>query len=170
MGLREIFRNSLTAKIVLILWLISSVLVLLSSKEVERTLIYGQFQTNYGLRYSAQWGVLYVAYMYSIYFLLAVPMALSAIVIINMVLDFWTSKKHGPGQECGTHTLISCPSCGKVFGRSLAVLDFSTGTPKIVNFCPYCNSRLDVEKTKQDKEFDIRALVPVPEPKGKTTS
>jgi len=154
---------------VLILWLISSVLVLLSLKEIEQTLIYGQFQTNYGLRYSAHWGVLYAAYMYSIYFLLAVPMALSAVVIINLVLDFWTSKKHGSGQECGTRALISCPSCKKVFGRSLAVLDFSTGTPKIVNFCPYCSSRLDVEKTKQDKELDIRALVPVPEQKEKTT-
>jgi uncharacterized Zn-finger protein len=172
MILRDSFKNSLTAKTVLILWLISSVLVLLSLKTIEQTLIYGQLQTTYGLRYSADWAVPYAAHMYSIYFFFAVPMALSAVVL---VLDFWTGKKHTPFQERKSkggnlessreNMLISCPSCKKVFGRPLAVLDFSASTPKIVNLCPYCNSRLDGEKGKQDKDVNIGVLGPGQEEK-----
>jgi hypothetical protein len=32
----------------------------------------------------------------------------------------------------------SCPHCGRDFNRPLVTLDFSTGTTRIVNVCPFC--------------------------------
>ena len=165
MILRDLIRNGLTARTVLVLWLASSVAVLFFLKRIEWTLVYGLFGTDYGLQYSAGWAGPYGAYMYTIYFFVAVPMALSVAVL---VLDFWTGRKHAPLQECRPkgatmetlreNVLIFCPSCKKVFSRPLALLDFSGKSPKLVNVCPYCNSRLKGEKAKQDKDVKIGVL------------
>ena len=32
-----------------------------------------------------------------------------------------------------------CPKCHRAFSRHVAMLDFSSGKPKIVNVCSYCN-------------------------------
>lgn len=51
--------------------------------------------------------------------------------------------------------VISCPSCKKVFGKPLVMLDFSGKETKLVNVCPYCNAVLgracdEVEKDNLD--------------------
>jgi hypothetical protein len=172
MTLRDVFRNGLPVRAVLVLWLASSVVVLFLLKRIEWTLIYGLFETNYGLQYNVGWGVPYAAYMYTIYFFVAVPMALSGAVLI---LDFWTGRKHAPLQESKSkdatpetskeNMLISCPNCKKVFSRPLAMLDFNGKSPKLVNVCPYCNSMLKEEKAKQDEDTNTGVLKPEQEEK-----
>ncbi len=52
---------------------------------------------------------------------------------------------------------ISCPECKKVFGRALVMLDFRSGTNRMVSVCPYCNHVLGYttdEKAKND-EFSV---------------
>jgi hypothetical protein len=50
--------------------------------------------------------------------------------------------------------VISCPSCGKVFNRPLVMLDFSSGTTRLVNICPFCNhilgEALDSKKNNEN--------------------
>ena len=48
---------------------------------------------------------------------------------------------------------MSCPECKKVFGRALVMLDFRSGSNRMVSVCPYCNHVLGYtgeEKTKND--------------------
>ena len=48
---------------------------------------------------------------------------------------------------------ISCPECKKVFGRALVMLDFRSGSNRMVSVCPYCNYVLGYtseEKAKDD--------------------
>jgi len=48
---------------------------------------------------------------------------------------------------------ISCPKCKKVFGRALVMLDFRSGSNRMVSVCPYCNNVLgytNEEKAKSD--------------------
>jgi len=48
---------------------------------------------------------------------------------------------------------ISCPDCKKVFGRALVMLDFRSGSNRMVSVCPYCNHVLGYtseEKTRDD--------------------
>ena len=48
---------------------------------------------------------------------------------------------------------MSCPECNKVFGRALVMLDFRSGSNKMISVCPYCNHVLGYtgeEKTKND--------------------
>jgi len=173
MTLKDLFRNGLTARAVLVLWLACSVVVLFVLKRIEWTLVYGLFETDYGLRYSAGWAVPYGVYMYTIYFFVAVHMALSAAVLI---LDFWTGRKHASLQERKSkgatpetskeNMSISCPSCKKVFSRPLTMLDFNGKIPKLVNLCPYCNSRLNGETAKQDEDTNIGVLTPEQEEKA----
>jgi hypothetical protein len=50
--------------------------------------------------------------------------------------------------------LISCPNCNKVFNQPLVMLDFSSGTTRLVNICPFCNHILGeaLDSKKNDEE------------------
>jgi len=54
-------------------------------------------------------------------------------------------------KECNG-SLISCPNCNKMFNRPLVMLDFSSGTTRLVNICPFCNHILG--KTSDSKKSD----------------
>lgn len=47
---------------------------------------------------------------------------------------------------------ISCPECKKVFGRALVMLDFRSGSNRMVSVCPYCNAVLGY--TNEEKRSD----------------
>jgi hypothetical protein len=49
----------------------------------------------------------------------------------------------------GSGNGISCPECKKVFGRALVMLDFRSGSNRMVSVCPYCNCVLGY--TSQEK-------------------
>ena len=52
---------------------------------------------------------------------------------------------------------ISCPECKKVFGRALVMLDFRSGTNRMVSVCPYCNHVLgfQADEKAENDEFVV---------------
>jgi hypothetical protein len=46
---------------------------------------------------------------------------------------------------------ISCPECKKVFGKALVMLDFRSGSNRMVSVCPYCNAVLGYTSEEQSK-------------------
>ena len=47
-----------------------------------------------------------------------------------------------PPPKADSEADICCPACGKVFNRPLVTLDFSTGTTRLINVCPFCKTTL----------------------------
>lgn len=58
---------------------------------------------------------------------------------------------------------ISCPQCKKVFGRALVMLDFRSGSNRMVSVCPYCNHVLGY--TSDGKAPDDSVYVATPDKK-----
>jgi len=58
---------------------------------------------------------------------------------------------------------ISCPSCNKVFSRALVMLDFRSGSNRMVSVCPYCNQVLGY--TSDGKSVNDNVYVAPPEKK-----
>ncbi len=56
-------------------------------------------------------------------------------------------------------TGVTCPSCKKVFGRPLVMLNFENGKNRLVNVCPYCSHVLGNAENKQEHKsrFSIRS-------------
>ena len=54
--------------------------------------------------------------------------------------------------DIGNCVGISCPECKKVFGRALVMLDFRSGSNRMISVCPYCNAVLGStgEKERND--------------------
>lgn len=44
-----------------------------------------------------------------------------------------------------------CNKCGKVFTQPLCMFDFSSGKPRLVNVCPYCNAILAMAGNSKTK-------------------
>jgi len=51
---------------------------------------------------------------------------------------------------------ISCPECKKVFGRALVMLDFRSGSNRMVSVCPYCNHVLGYTSDEKAKKEDFQ--------------
>ena len=47
---------------------------------------------------------------------------------------------------------ILCPECKKVFGRALVMLDFRSGSNRMVSVCPYCNTVLGYTSEEKGKD------------------
>jgi hypothetical protein len=47
---------------------------------------------------------------------------------------------------------ILCPECKKVFGRALVMLDFRSGSNRMVSVCPYCNHVLGSTNDEEDDD------------------
>jgi len=61
--------------------------------------------------------------------------------------------------DIGNCVGILCPECKKVFGRALVMLDFRSGSNRMVSVCPYCNHVLGYtndEKSKNE-EFHVES-------------
>ena len=54
--------------------------------------------------------------------------------------------------DIGNCVGISCPECKKVFGRALVMLDFRSGSNRMVSVCPYCNHVLGYTKDEKSKD------------------
>jgi hypothetical protein len=50
---------------------------------------------------------------------------------------------------------MSCPECNKVFGRALVMLDFRSGSNKMISVCPYCNHVLGFTGEEKNKDDDF---------------
>jgi len=53
-------------------------------------------------------------------------------------------------------TGTSCPSCKKVFGRPLVMLNFENGKNRLVNVCPYCSHVLGNAENEQTSKIDFQ--------------
>jgi len=53
--------------------------------------------------------------------------------------------------------IISCPSCKRVFGRPLVMLDFTGGRTRLVNVCPYCNLTLGEAEEHRNVDESVHA-------------
>ena len=53
--------------------------------------------------------------------------------------------------DIGNCVGILCPECKKVFGKALVMLDFRSGSNRMVSVCPYCNAVLGYTSEEQSK-------------------
>lgn len=124
---------------------------------------------NFGLQPSIEWWDPYWFYVRLIYVALGLPIALS---IFATLLSFTktgevpeTKAKRQPrpqpvvGEErkmVDNHMLVSCPSCKKVFGKPLVMLNFEDGKTQLVNVCPYCNHTLGNAEKRENGNVDFQ--------------
>ena len=144
-------------RIVLLVWLVSSALVMFSQKTIDAIVngkAVGQLY-HYGLQPNLAWQIPYWTYARLLYATQFVCIALTAVALATGFLKKGGGEKSVPKSEQkidkkaaareetnGRNILISCPSCKRVFSKPLVMLDFPGGKAKLVNVCPYCNTVL----------------------------
>ena len=62
------------------------------------------------------------------------------------------------------HMVISCPSCKKVFGKPMVMLNFEGGKTRPVYVCPHCNHTLGTAENEESMNIDFQ----IPDWKKKT--
>lgn len=152
----------------LVLWLLSSVFVLLLLRQID-SIVHSELY-NFGLQFSYVWAQPYWAILRLIYIFLLIPITYSA---ATLGLDFWKLLKgrtRGPAskpkrevvetvQPTQSSVLIVCNRCGKVFTKPMCILDFSGKNPRLINVCPYCNAKLE-EAKNNNKELHVYTKFP----------
>ena len=158
----ELFRKYWFVKVILSLWLVSSIFILLLLSRIDSIVNVTLYQ--YGLQPSVNWLNPYWISLRLIYIFLAVPIAFSAVVLVSGFGKPNDSAKrinkrindkpnnHQAHIERENSMLIRCIKCGKVFNKPLAMLDFSNGKPRLANVCPYCNHVLGSTDEKGSNE------------------
>ena len=152
----------------LVLWLLSSVFVLLLLHQID-SIVHSELY-NFGLQFSFVWAQPYWAFFRLIYIFLLIPMTFSAAAL---GLDFWRWFKGSARgfaskskqrvvetvQPTQSSVLIVCNRCGKVFTKPMCILDFSGKNPKLINVCPYCNAKLEEAKNNSE-ELHVSTKLP----------
>lgn len=167
MGLIDLLRKPLFAKIVLMFWIFSSVFLVFLLRMID-SIVHGDLY-DFGLQFSVAWADPYWNALHLIYIFLAVPAALSVIVLIagfgkkgddNRVVRRVANKVSNAQPQTATEhsVLIRCVHCGKVFSKPETMLDFSNGKPQLANVCPYCEHVLGKPDEKRPNE-SVRAEV-----------
>ncbi len=163
MTLIDVFRKYWFVKVVLALWLVSSVFLVLLLSRID-SIVNGDLYSS-GLQFSLAWADPYWNALHLIYVFIAVPAILSAVVLIAGFgktgdnanrANKQVSTKLNSGQAKifrENSMLIRCVECGKVFSKPLTMLDFSNGKPRLANVCPYCNHVLG---SADDKGINTR--------------
>jgi uncharacterized Zn-finger protein len=143
---------------------------------------------NFGLQFSYAWAGPYWAFVRLVYLCLLVPSVLSGVALVFSFLNKSeehvklipkvvenkpiVGKVQPPqpqpqpqaqpqtqtAKESQNHMVVSCPSCKRVFGKPLVMLDFSSGKTRLVNVCPYCNHILGSAEEQKDSDVDIRVV------------
>jgi uncharacterized Zn-finger protein len=125
---------------------------------------------KFGLQPSIEWWNPYWFYMRLSLVVLGLPLILS---IFAIALSFAkktdkvtvTEAKRQPRPQPvvseerkmrDNHMLISCPSCKKVFGKPLVMLNFESGKTQLVNVCPYCNRILGTAENEKSGNIDFQ--------------
>lgn len=173
MTLKDLLDNGWLARVVLVLWLVSAVFVLFLLGQID-WIVHNELY-GYGLQFDLNWAVPYWGVLRAIYLFLAVPVAFSVVYFGLEVFRFFNGRRSNVverkpvppvkplkksvrevvGEQ--NHMLVSCPKCGRVFGKPLVMLDFSGGKTRLVNVCPYCNHVLGREGGEAEKE-DVGVL------------
>ena len=158
----DLFRKYWFLKVILSLWLVSSIFILLLLNRIDSIVNVTLYQ--YGLQPSLNWLDPYWISLRLIYIFLAVPIAFSAVILVagfvkasdgaNKVYRRANGKLiTNQAQNARENSmLIRCVKCGKVFNKPLTMLDFSNGKPQLANACPYCNHVLGTTDDKGSNE------------------
>jgi hypothetical protein len=185
MDLKRMLRGTWFTRLVLISWIISAVSIFIVFKNME-LIVHGQLY-SYGLVFSADWADPYRVCTWLIYLCLGLPMALSGLALVTSFLKVEKLSvqknavsqklkqpqrvpkvespqvaKEAPKRVTNVNGVrngngLSCPSCKKVFGRALVMLDFHNGKNQLVSVCPYCNHVLGnkVDEKSSDETFHV---------------
>ena len=149
----DLFRKYWFVKVILSLWLLSSIFILILLNRIDSIVNVTLYQ--YGLQPSMNWLGPYWFALRLIYVFMAVPAVFSFIVLIvgfgktdndadrvHKRINGKLSKEQAQIARENS-MLIKCVKCGKVFNKPLTMLDFSSGKPRMANVCPYCNHVLE---------------------------
>ena len=166
MNLKSFLQGPWFQRIVLLVWLVSSALVMFSQKTIDA--IVNKTLYSYGLQFSNKWAIPYWTYARLLYATQFVCITLTAVALGSGFLKKGGQEKSAlkPEQKIdkkaaaredanGRNILISCPSCKRVFSKPLVMLDFPGGKAKLVNVCPYCNTVLG----NVDQQDEPQAIV-----------
>jgi uncharacterized Zn-finger protein len=168
MGFKDMLGNSFFMRVVLALWIVSSVFVVFLMGMIDG-IVHGELY-GFGLQFSYVWASPYWAFVRLVYVCLAVPSFLSVAALVFGFLNRRKTEKRvsknveakpagamvQSPRENQNHMVISCPSCKRVFGKPLVMLDFSGKKTRLVNVCPYCNHVLG---SADEKESDVDVRV-----------
>ena len=163
MNLKSFLQGPWFQRIVLIVWLVSSALVMFSQKSIDS--IVNVTLYNYGLKFNNNWAVPYWTYARLLYATQFVSIALSAVALASGFLKKDNIDKHVPKPEQkiekkaaprietkGNASVTSCSCCKRAVTKPLVMLDFSGGKAKLVNVCPYCNTVLGKAEKQNETE------------------
>lgn len=165
MGFRDLLGNGIFPRIILVLWIVSAAFMVFLLSQIDGV-VHGELY-SFGLQYSAVWAGKYWALIRLMYLCMAVPAALSTVAlgaglfarhggVVRPAVKIETKPVNGKVENSkGNSMVISCPSCKRVFGKPLVMLDFSSGKTKLVNVCPYCNHVLGGADEKDSSDIQI---------------
>ena len=159
----DLFRKYWFVKVILALWLVSSVFQVLLLNRID-SIVNGDLY-NFALQFNLAWANPYWNTLHLMYVFISVPAILSTVVLIagfgktgdsanraNKQVN--TKLSNGQAKIFRENSmLIRCVECGKVFNKPLTMLDFSNGKPRLANVCPYCNHVLG---SADDKGINTR--------------
>ena len=144
---------------VLVVWLVSSALVVFSQKNIDQ-IVHGTLY-GYGLQFSPKWAEPYWLYARLMYTTQFASIALTMVALISGGLKKDDGEKSAPKPKRKSHrsisvkeeptvgvTFVSCPSCKRVISKPLVMMDFTRGKARLVNACPYCSALLEEAEEK----------------------
>jgi len=144
---KSVLQNQSLVRIVLVLWVVSSVFTLLLFLDIDQIVHHDLYE--YGLQFSITWASHYWGDARAIYLLMIVPAALSiGLLGYDLVSARAKSKKQKDQQMLEKTLPVTCSNCKRKFSRALVMLDFTKKPPKRISVCPYCHTVLNstVEK------------------------
>jgi uncharacterized Zn-finger protein len=166
MTLKTFLQGSWFQRTVLIVWLVSSGLVMFSQKNVDSIVNVTLYQ--YKLQFSDNWAQPYWFYARMLYATQFVSIGLTLVALASGFLKKENGAKQTPKPKLaskkavsareetnGRDIVISCSQCKRVFSKPLVMLDFSGGKAKLINVCPYCNTVVD----KAQEQNDTKTIV-----------
>lgn len=184
MGFKKLLRSNWLARTMMVMWIITAVLVI--SMLINMDYIVHSTLYDYGLQFSSDWANPYWFYLRLSFAFLIVStfLGISTFVLgfykskamisetiavaekfVNQKTDVQTKpseKKQKVKSKIeridDTSKVISCPSCRKVFGRPMVMLNFQDGKTRLINVCPYCNQELGSaeDNAKPNTDFHIK--------------
>jgi len=165
MTIGEIVRSSTLVKVALALWLVSTGIMVFMLSRID-SIVNGDLY-NYGLLFDLGWAGPYWTMLRMTYVFLAIPSILSGVILVLSILKRDESRgrvaryvekasaSKTPTSITDNHLLATCPKCKKVFTKPLTMLDFSNGSTKLVNVCPYCSHILGSVSGERDVDVTI---------------
>jgi hypothetical protein len=173
---RPLRTERLAYRAVLVMWIVVSGLMLFLLNGID-IIVNGELY-NFGLQLSADWLLPYWTYIRLIYALLGLSIIISIITLsigfvgnrkqvaenltskplkpqLGISRQSKTKKENRTSPEGGSGRLISCSACGRKIARTMTLLSYIGGKPRLVNVCPYCNHPLDNHECKQSQKIKL---------------